>query len=285
MRQISLAFLAIFAFTHLAEAAEKPLKVVICAGQSNMLGKRSRAPDLPTDLQGAQKNLFFDGSSWVSLTPGIGQTEGFGPEVSFASEFSKLIKEPIGIIKHSKGGTNLDGQWRPDRDLYKGLLDKVIAAQKSRKIEIVGMIWMQGESDAMVKGAAERYATNLVNFIKSARRDFNSPDMIFIAGRINSFIPKCPCTDVVRKAIEECKAPKYAYIDCDTLEKGPDKLHYTTKGIVEMGNRFAAAIVQEVRELDKVFRGPIPSSNKTGDTVQATLSIGNVTRTSKVATR
>ena len=228
---------------------EKPLKVFVCAGQSNMVGKRSISSDLPKNLQAPQKNLFFNGKSWVALTPRVTEKKGFGPEISFASAMSIQLKEPVGIIKHSIVGTNLAKQWSPNgkKSLYKAMINKVIAAQKTRNIEIVGMIWMQGESDAVNKAMASSYQKNLSEFIQAARKDLNSPDMIFVSGRINSPKPVFAYTDIVRKAQEQCNLPRYAYIDCDTLEKGTDNIHYTTRGIVEMGQKFAEAMLKIIK--------------------------------------
>src|SRR5262245_40047277 len=68
-----------------ARSGEKPLKVVVCAGQSNMVGLRSKAEELPAELQKVQKgNLYFDGTTWVDLAPGVTAKVGFGPEISLA---------------------------------------------------------------------------------------------------------------------------------------------------------------------------------------------------------
>jgi hypothetical protein len=129
-------------------AKERPLKVFIFAGQSNMVGAGAAVSDLPEDLKGEQKMaLFFDGGKWVMLAPGKTEKRGFGPEISFSRKLSAEIKEPIGIIKHSVVGTNLAQHWSPanPKSLYAELLKKVSAAQQTRKTEMVGMIWMQGE--------------------------------------------------------------------------------------------------------------------------------------------
>ena len=232
------------------EAQDKPLKVVICAGQSNMLGKRCVVSDLPKELQETQKNLFFDGGNWLAIAPGKTEKKGFGPEISIAYELSKHFKEPVGIIKHSVGGTNLHKQWSPKstKSLYKTLLKKVKAAQQSKNIEIISMVWMQGESDAKSKVMAESYQDNLALFIQAARKDFESEGMLFLSGRINAPTPKFGFTDEVRKAQENCKMANYGYIDCDTLEKVSDNLHYSAKGTVEMGQKFAQAIIKFMNE-------------------------------------
>ena len=242
--------IACTAFIHVANAKEKPLKVFICAGQSNMVGSRSIESKLPNDLQSAQKNLFFDRNSWIALAPGKTEKKGFGPEISFAQKMCGQLNEPIGIIKHSVGGTDLAKRWSPKnkKSLYASLVKKVKEAQKSKNIEIVGMLWMQGERDSKSSDMANAYANNLNNFIKALRKDFNSPNMYFVVGRVNPPKGKFPFVEIVRKAQEECKEENYAFIDCDTLEKGNDNVHYSTKGIIAMGQKFAETMLELINK-------------------------------------
>lgn len=231
-----------------AAYAEAPLKVVVCAGQSNMLGKRSTVAELPEALQGTQQNLLinFESDGWEPLVPGKSygkyQAKGFGPEVSFAAALSAALNEPIGIIKHSQGGTNLAGQWSGGKP-YERLAEAVQKAKASKNIEIIAMLWMQGESDCKEQAMAESYQANLEALIQRCRDDFESPNMIFIAARVNPEGERFAYTDVVRTAQETCSAANYAYIDCDSLPKVDDGVHYSTAGIVEMGQRFADKLI------------------------------------------
>jgi hypothetical protein len=227
-------------------AKERPLKVFIFAGQSNMVGAGADVSDLPEDLKGEQKMaLFFDGGKWVMLAPGKTEKSGFGPEISFSRKLSAEIKEPIGIIKHSVSGTNLAQHWSPanPKSLYAELLKKVKAAQQSRKTEMVGMIWMQGESDSLDKNMAEAYSKNLTDFIQTTRKDLKSPEIFFVAGRVNPPKDRFPFVDIVRNAQEKCTVPGYAFVDCDPFEKIRGRLHYNTRGLVDMGYRFANAML------------------------------------------
>lgn len=221
-----------------AQAAE-PLDVYICAGQSNMAGAGKKT-ELPAELQAAQTNIFvFDGKTWRVFEPG---PKGVGPEVSFAYTLQRALNKPIGIIKHAKGGTNLAKDWNPElsTNLYAALKDKVAAAGQSRKINIKGMIWMQGENDSKYEEMAKAYAQNLTDFIQTARKDFNSPGMPFVAGRVN---PPYAFSNLVRTAQTTCTVDGYSYIDCDDLTKEDGNLHYDTAGLVEMGKRFAQKIL------------------------------------------
>jgi hypothetical protein len=206
------------------------------------VGKRSKVAELPEDLKAPQQSLFFDGTRWIPVEPGKTEAAGFGPELSFARRMAEGLKRPVGIIKHSVGGTNLAMQWSPDnpKSLYNQLLAKVKRAQASRRMEIVGFVWVQGGADAKKKEYADAYATNLGNLIRRARQDYRSPDMAVVCERIRKTnTQKKPYMTVVRKAHETCREARYRWIDADDVERGSDNVHYTTAGYVDLGYRCA----------------------------------------------
>ena len=219
----------------------EPLDVYVCAGQSNMAGGGTKA-GLPAELQAVQTNVFvFNGADWDAMEP---TATGVGPEISFAYEMQKVLNKPIGIIMHAVGGTSLATNWNPEiaANLYAELTDKVNAARQSKKMNVKGMIWMQGENDSRYLDMATAYSHNLTNLILAARTDFNSPSMPFVAGRVNPPVSIYKYVDLVRAAQETCTVPLYAYINCDDLTKDSGGLHYDTAGLVEMGKRFALSI-------------------------------------------
>ncbi|MHC4915221.1 MAG: sialate O-acetylesterase [Planctomycetota bacterium] len=223
------------------------MKVFVLAGQSNMVGKRCRKGELPEELQKEQPGaFFFTGTEWVPVAPGKTEKRGFGPELSFAKKTSSSLGETIGIVKLSVGGTSLSVNWAPDREgsLYAKLKDLVGKAAASRKIEVAGMLWMQGGADAKNEGRAKAYAENLENFIKKAREDFGNPDMVFVCGRSAAPVKKYRHIAHVRKAQEGVTLPGYAWIDHDNIPMGRDKVHYSTEGQVKAGYMFADAMLK-----------------------------------------
>jgi len=242
------ALIAVFVFACVV-ANGKPLKVVVCAGQSNMLGARSQVEELPKELQGIQsKNLIFLKKT-IPIQAGKTQKHGFGPEISLAKKLSEKLKEPVGIIKFSVGGTNLAEDWSPalESSLYWKLLKKIKGIEENNEIEIVAVVWMQGESDSRNREYSKNYAANLANFVGKIRQDLGIRDLVFIAGRVNPLKSRFPYVDDVRTAQEKCNLVNYAFIDCDSFKKGSDNLHYTTEGIVEMGYRFSEAIFNSIQ--------------------------------------
>lgn len=244
-------FLSLLAFScsqSVAWTAEEPLTVFVFAGQSNMVGKRSKAAELPEPYRGQQSNvLVFDGQQWAPYRAGLGQKAGFGPEVAAAWELTKVLGQPVGIVKHSVGGTNLAIQWNPQREknLYAALKAKVALAGKKRPIKVAGAFWMQGGADAKSESRAAAYADNLDLLIAAMRRDFDNPSLPFVAGRSGrgpkSSNPRYPAMGKVRAGQEKSR-PNYAWVDCDKITVGPDKIHYDTRGIVELGRKMATAM-------------------------------------------
>jgi len=122
------------------QAAAKPLKVFILAGQSNMQGHvnaltfDSLADDPKTapilnEMRNADGKPRVCENVWISsmgcagddtteqkgkLTAGFGaSTEEIGPEFTFGIYMEKLLGEPILIIKTSWGGKDLHTDFRP----------------------------------------------------------------------------------------------------------------------------------------------------------------------------
>jgi lysophospholipase L1-like esterase len=145
----------------------------------------------------------------------------------------------IGIIKHSSHGTSLDTVWSPATpdSLYWELIRKVEAARKVRPIQIIGLMMVQGSGDSKDPKKAEAYAANLRAFIQAARKDLQTPNLLFVCSRLRAGQPKdkFPFASLVREAQETCSE----FVDCDVLEVGDDEVHFTAQGQVELGRFFA----------------------------------------------
>ena len=190
----------------------------------------------------SEKDDSFMGLRWSRLHAG----GVFGPEISFARQMADHHHQPLGIIKVSVSGTSLAKDWSPDRRgyLYDWLIATVQEAVKTGRFEIEAIIWMQGESDARDEAMAGLYAQNLTHFIQRIRSDLNQPDLPFVFGRINPVKSYCPFVDQVRRAQQELDMPNVVMVDCDGLAKHRDGIHYNAAGQVELGQRFAAALIK-----------------------------------------
>jgi hypothetical protein len=234
---------------------DEALPVFVLAGQSNMDGAGA-VEELPAELKGPQANAFFVrfwGTEFKPLDPAkLGKS--FGPEVSFGAEMAKALKRPVGMIKLSQGGTSLEEHWNPasqdKRGLYGRLTGYVKDIQaKQKNVRVAGMIWMQGEADAKYHSkTAGQYRDKLEALIDGCRKEFGNEDLFFVCGRMNA---SGQYEKQVREAQTTVKRKNYAWIDCDDLEKHTDKLHYNSKGQLELGRRFAAAMLKLMEEKEK----------------------------------
>ncbi len=258
------------------DAPDKPELLFLLAGQSNMAGN-GFTTDLPNtneykEYSSSPENVSVWNAkqkSWEVLK----LKNRFGPEIGFAHTLSKALPDKhIGIIKYAVGGTSMD-KWKPGGELYSRLLFDFRNAQKSvPDAKLAAMLWHQGESDSDDKGVAEAYKAKLVQHINSIRKDTEVPQLLFIYGQINpgeSFrgATRWKYADIVRKAQKDLDLVNTAMVETDDCEKNAyvygaartpkdkqinkreDNVHYSAKGQIELGKRFAEIYLKKAKTL------------------------------------
>ena len=141
--KLGICLVMVMAATTAVMAADKPLKVFILAGQSNMQGHASiatfdsmaddpKTAPLLKEMRGPDGKPKVCEKVWITsvgclgdaytdlrekkgkLTAGFGAPENkIGPEFTFGFTMEKLLGEPILIIKTSWGGRSLHTDFRP----------------------------------------------------------------------------------------------------------------------------------------------------------------------------
>ena len=225
---------------------------------------------------------------WEQLKPGNGAgftSNGkkntyaikFGVELSFGKKLEQLYPgDKIAIIKYARGGSSIDslaarnfGSWEMD---YRGsdnqfdyFLKTINAAFGSHDIDgngvediLVpsGIIWMQGESDAVLtEDIAFRYYSNLKRLMDLIRATLRDDDIPVVIGKISdSGIDNNGKTwkygELIQHAQEEyVRKDKSAAIVRDTKHyQYSDPWHYDSQGYIDLGIKFAEAIYS----LDKI---------------------------------
>lgn len=225
---------------------------------------------------------------WSPVIPGLGKgaetgnealtpSDRFGPELTFAARMRDLRpSENVAIIKYAKGGSGLDvrragsGTWDPHDtrgegptrgiNQYDHALATIDRALKARDIDgdgeedtliPAGIVWMQGETDATDKSAADDYAENLAEIAELFRAALRRDDLPFVIGRITDSkkdAPRAermwPFADIVRQAQEKVSLEDgHALLVTNTDTYGySDAAHYDTKGYIDLGKQFAEAV-------------------------------------------
>lgn len=115
---------------------------------------------------------------------------GVGPGCFFADQLIQLCGVPVGLIPCALSGSPLD-MWQKDfhqrhglpfeDTLFGNLVDRVALAGD----RIAGMLWYQGESDAM-PGASKTYLDRFKGFVADLRADLNQSDLPVITVQLAS---------------------------------------------------------------------------------------------------
>lgn len=189
---------------------------------------------------------------------------GFGPEIGMIRTLTTKESRPVAVIKTAFSGTSVAGDWNvglPGKAdaCYRAMIDEAkaaLAAAKSKDLILRprAFVWVQGESDANAKDSSV-YAANLTKMLQSLRADLGAPDLILLLGvntrfgnGKNAFMPK-----VVEAQKEVAAAlPRARYVDTAGAETlPPSHTHFTAVGTLEIGRRYAEALLAAETALAK----------------------------------
>jgi hypothetical protein len=183
----------------------------------------------------------------IDLQARPGGNQGiFGVELTLGRTLTELGFRHD-IVKTAIGSTRLDTNWRAVGSTYPStgstLFEIWIAhlqeAERSLGGKVVGVVWIQGESDAGVLAAANAYSSNLVALISQFRSYF--PNTWWVLNRLHSLSGGTYNStvraqqDLVVAAVEDT-----AIVACDDL--GLVGAHFNGDGYVTLGERFADSI-------------------------------------------
>jgi hypothetical protein len=180
---------------------------------------------------------------------------GFGPEVGLARSLHAREQKPLAIVKVAFNGTGMTTDWNHrEADAkgacYRALVDETInaiaqAARQGVRLRLRAFVWVQGESDANAINAPV-YEKNLGDMIQSLRADLHAPDLIALIGvntnfgnNQNQFMPEI----VKQQQALAAHLARCAYVDTSGLTYA-NAAHFDTKGTIEVGHRFAEALVR-----------------------------------------
>jgi hypothetical protein len=146
-------------------------------------------------------------------------------------------------------------------DLYDRLMNKVKLSIQGQKLASVSFVWMQGERDARM-GWGKLYEKALLGLHTQVAKGlpWDATKMNFVIGRLSDFDmgnKTYPHWTMVRKVQVRVadSSDRFAWVDTDDLNDGKnrrgkeikDDLHYSAKGYVTLGQRFAEACIEKIR--------------------------------------
>lgn len=221
-----------------------PVRVFVLAGQSNMLG---RGFPLSQGDQGDPRLMSWREDGWqVAADPLGGPADvdnGIGPGMTFG--LAILHATPgltVGLIQCAHGGTTI-GDWQPDGKWYQACMEKIHA---SGATAVVGVLFLQGESDALKKKLASAWASMFSTLAAAFRHDLHAR---VVLGQIGKPDPvKYAYQQIVRdQQAAAAKKLGIRLVKTIDLAVGPDGVHFTVASYKTIGSRFAAAYQQAAR--------------------------------------
>ena len=145
-------------------------RVVVIAGQSNALGwaKRQELPGKILDY-GFTRTKVWNGQRWERFS--LDNRVGLEPALAYKYE-KENPNDLLYIVKHAVDATTLEKgnkHWhQDDKSHYSYLVEKLYKPALSSlgtNVEVMAMLWFQGESDSLVQKKASHYDRNLKSFM------------------------------------------------------------------------------------------------------------------------
>ena len=242
-------------------------KVIVLSGQSNAAGisyiSQLDAADAAKYDAGFESVLIRvtnavsenNSDSFVPVKTGWGDSKGrevFGPEVGLAEKLAESYPgETIYIIKYAWSGAPLEGCFTVDGACWRGLcqaIDEGIADLKAQSFdpEIVAFCWMQGESDACVRGTAKRYEQNQKSFVNALREKYGN--FFFIDAGISTVWKFYACVNNAKRnadcALDRCVFINTNYQGLKTSSF--DIAHYDAPSMIKLGHLFGEQIAAHI---------------------------------------
>jgi sialate O-acetylesterase len=177
---------------------------------------------------------------------------GVGLGYFFAKRLLESIDREIGLIACAHGGTTMR-QWDPalkeqgDDSLYGATLNRIRMVEGNLK----GILWYQGESEAMEPGAAETYEQDLLHLIDSFRKDTGKQDLPFLFVQIGRWSigndSRGGNWEIIRDLQRHVSTQRDQVFMTSAIDLPlDDQIHLSAAGQKRLGGRLAEIALTEV---------------------------------------
>ena len=257
-------------------ALAQDIDLLLLAGQSNSVGKA-----IPTVVNGiaipgtspfdARVRYYYDVDNTAGRFPAdSGQTFGplstytrlgrdeLGHEFAASRRLVETRNNDLAVIKFSVGAASIT-RWQPGAVDYVGFINAVTDGveeliNEGFNVNVVGLAWHQGESDATIDGAP-LYAGRLDTFISSARNDLNATfptlgfDSLPVALVEPAQIRNATQQTIANLGIVDSAMMNFAVTDSNAsfvqtsdIDDYIDAIHFDATGQQLIGRRIASAL-------------------------------------------
>ncbi len=236
--------------------------VWLAAGQSNTSGYSGVLTG--ADAPGPLAHLYGNDGVWKQarepMDDGTDQTDAVSREfpacssmLAFALSLSAATGVPVGVVPAPLGGTNLYAQWQRNAafpahrgTLYGSLLARARSACPEAPPR--GLLWFQGESDALAGRTTAQHEADLAGFVASLRADLAAPGLAFLCGQLGTYsaAPYPAWVGLQEAQRRVVAADAQAALATAVDLPRADAIHFSVAGYRTLGRRFALGARQRV---------------------------------------
>jgi len=218
-------------------------------GQSNMAGRGQL--DKASGTTNPRVLMFTKQLTWKPAADPLHFDKpfaGVGPGLAFGEQMAAANpRMRIGLIPCAVGGTSIKA-WVPGAEdqaththPYDDMLKRMREAQKVGVLK--GILWHQGETD---RSASATYGQSLASLIARLRREFDAPNLPFVAGELGTFnADNLANTEKFNAVLQDLTntVKGYACVSSRGLKDRGDHLHFNTASARILGQRYAEALI------------------------------------------
>ena len=220
---------------------------VLMLGQSNMAGRGDMGQVKPIrNLQCYMLRMGRWQPMCEPVNPDRGIFEGrfrsgISLAASFADEYAKQLRRPVGLIPCADGGTYL-AQWMPGELLYDHAVMQTKLALRTSRLKAI--LWHQGETDCLSDATVAAYRENFLKVITQLRKDLGAENVPVILGELpqkmgdnwKTLGRERQLNGILRQLARE--VPNCAIASSEGLTMKPDGAHFDSPACREFGKRY-----------------------------------------------
>jgi hypothetical protein len=213
---------------------DPPDQLFILAGQSNMLG---RGLPLSQGTPSDSELWNWRGGFWRIASDPLGTPtdplNGIGPGMTFGTELLAADGGTIGLVMCAVGSTGMS-DWQPGQGPFESCVRDAASAGT-----VTGLLFLQGERDAMQRGLATKWAAKFAKMLAGFRAVFGNIPAV-VAKIPDLTAPGHKYTQVVQDQ-QDLAATENTGVQAFSTADQPlaDGLHFTVPAYKVIGERFA----------------------------------------------
>ena len=161
----------------------------------------------------------------------------------------------VGFIPCAVSGSAI-ASWQPEAELFENAVKTVKEALTKKDMVLAGILWHQGEADAVIKENAEVHLEKLKTMIQGFRKEFALLSLPFIMGELGEFLKNNSKTVHYKKINAALHAihhqlPFTKLVSSHGLTDGDryDNTHFDMHSLRIMGERYAEAYCRHIKDL------------------------------------